>query len=933
MKINKKTKLFLSSIAGVVIFASPIFSLISCENKNSNSKISVETLKSKVEDLKKKIHEWQQKDNNAINEKSFVEAQNLIAEIEKNIKNKDLKEEKIKNFDKQIDEYKKNIDKNINNLDNIDHNTGKPKADKNLDYSDKQFEEDIKQIAPLSELEEHFIFSFDLSGNNKKSIYPSQLQRNISSLILKFKKDDLNAKIELNVDNVILEDNANMTGNAKFNIVLRNRATNTTKNLNILLSGLANNPANQDSEGNYPNYKQGNNSNINQNETSKYIAMDQNKRFEYDNSNYMQGLKQYLQLSGINSINDLRPSLNATEEQKKIFNDLAATVNQDSYDNAAYKGFSLVSYKSNGQIDGIEIKDGPEMGKQGSWVDKLGQKDPNKINGLARMILNDHYLRMAMQTFSISFSNFKDFKEDISKLQKTIEYWKDPNNKNEYDKLVAQKIKDLEKNKEEVRAEWDDRIHNNKDVHLIEGLKKQKQEALEEYDKAIADYRSRSPQDEIKLLEAQIKDFKKRAQSKKEMTTESGTMWILDYQIDDSKKSDSNWYPTKWYFGTNSHVAKAITNNLNGFSITKLRSDIKVGQKLRISQMDDNIVNYNFNDTGAIRKVFDGIDYLQTSPSMYLTEKQKNELSDVEEFADFAVLEIDFSKIKDYSALSNDLLVNEFDKNDFNFANKIAKTITNDYANEENKLNHIKFRKKSYLTDYKAIDFPLKGNINDLDLLYILGWPSSKEDYYLEKYIDDDQRNREFQSGGNFSLWTNSQSKYYGIKINDGSYSKEQLDRGDWLSYQLGYRTFTNMPGIIDTFIGVPKLGKDFYYVDGKRYVNMALAYSPRRYAPIGGASGSSVRNQNNELMAVYYGSNKFINAGLAVALRSEGFDYKGLYGRYNLPQYDLIYGGGREQKNSYRQALKNLYESQNIKTNLFNQGLEEEFVPEDFKF
>ncbi|SYV97567.1 Membrane-associated lipoprotein precursor [Mycoplasmopsis edwardii] len=65
-------------------------------------------------------------------------------------------------------------------------------------------------------------------------------------------------------------------------------------------------------------------------------------------------------------------------------------------------------------------------------------------------------------------------------------------------------------------------------------------------------------------------------------------------------------------------------------------------------------------------------------------------------------------------------------------------------------------------------------------------------------------------------------------------------------------------------------------------------------------------------------------------AFRSEGHDYHGLFGdKYKLPEYDLIYGGGENQKNSYREALKAKYP--NIQTNLFPNGLNE--IPDKFKF
>ncbi|SYV89756.1 Membrane-associated lipoprotein precursor, partial [Metamycoplasma alkalescens] len=50
------------------------------------------------------------------------------------------------------------------------------------------------------------------------------------------------------------------------------------------------------------------------------------------------------------------------------------------------------------------------------------------------------------------------------------------------------------------------------------------------------------------------------------------------------------------------------------------------------------------------------------------------------------------------------------------------------------------------------------------------------------------------------------------------------------MSYNVGYRSFKNMPGVLDTFIASPKTGKDFYVLNGKKYANMGLGYMPRRW-------------------------------------------------------------------------------------------------------
>lgn len=87
----------------------------------------------------------------------------------------------------------------------------------------------------------------------------------------------------------------------------------------------------------------------------------------------------------------------------------------------------------------------------------------------------------------------------------------------------------------------------------------------------------------------------------------------------------------------------------------------------------------------------------------------------------------------------------------------------------------------------------------------------------------------------------------------------------------------------------------------------------------------------------MFHSANQNAGAGLAVAFRSQGYDYKGVFkgaNTYELPQYDLIYGGGKDQKQgaSYREALKEIYKNDsNFKTWLFQKGLDE--IPQEYKF
>ncbi len=216
--------------------------------------------------------------------------------------------------------------------------------------------------------------------------------------------------------------------------------------------------------------------------------------------------------------------------------------------------------------------------------------------------------------------------------------------------------------------------------------------------------------------------------------------------------------------------------------------------------------------------------------------------------------------------------------------------------------------------------------------MYILGYPSATGDYFLENYIDEDQQK---VVKTNFSMWINADEKYYkNVSAQEGAPSnhpKENLERGEFLSYEIGYRSFIDKPGLTDGFLAASRTGNDLYTINGKKYFNYGLHIMPRSYVPYGGASGSSVRNKNNELIAVFHTANNSAKTGLAATFRSYGYDYKGLFGDYKLPAYDLIYGGAPGQKNSYRDALEKKYKKngKQYKTNLFQKGFSKDQIPQ----
>ncbi|QVK01697.1 lipoprotein [Mycoplasma mycoides subsp. capri] len=813
--------------------------------------------------------------------------------------------------------------------------------------NDKEFLELINSIKTDDDLLKYADIKFKNSLGSyisKADVIPTKLEKNQIEITF---KDPYKNQIDSKVVNVITNRSNGFASinEATLYVEFKNNKTGKTKSVNFKVTGLNKNNT-YDASGNvisngldYFNGEAG---------YVSYTKKDQKQRFEFDNKKYVKALENQINNGSTIDLKAYR-NLNTKQEHINKFDQLAKDNNFDSYYNAAIKGFTLPVYNDKGEVSGLQINDAPEVNKGPSVIDSLG-RDQFKTNGLARTIPNEVYKTAAIQTYQVTFNWWKDYSEEIEQAQEYIDLftsWTEDQVKNYIDRQLHQLELNFKDDTREIEKQLKETPSDREGI--IKTLKKQKDEIEAKYKEDLDKFTKLNKQGLIDWQKAEIEEYKKKKNQTTLRASESGTMWIMDY-IDENN-------PTKFYFGTNSHVAKAIKDNLVSFSLTRLNSDINVGQTFNLNGFDKNFTKFVFekneNKTklnDAVSAIFHATDFIkdESNPLKMLENNQKEKYKEAGIFADFAVIEIDFAKLLNNSDYKYSIW-SESKEISNQYQNKkedLISLITNNYA-KSNK--QIQFESESLLDDNKyktfdrKLDFdPKKQNEVDeytkLDSLYILGYPIAVEDYYLDKYEDYKQlQNREYD----YSLWVNSEYKYYKNLVKKegtpSSFKEYETNKGNFFSYQIGYRSFIDKPGLTDAFLAAHRIGKKLYTLDNngkpKKYFNYGLEILPRFYAPSGGASGSSVRTKDNKLLAVFHAANNSAKTGLAAVFRSHGKDYNKLFGKYNLGQYDLIYGGGKDQETgkSYREALKEKYKDKNFKSALFKEGFDK--IPDQFQF
>ncbi|MEI2462283.1 hypothetical protein RRG54_02805 [Mycoplasmopsis felis] len=248
-------------------------------------------------------------------------------------------------------------------------------------------------------------------------------------------------------------------------------------------------------------------------------------------------------------------------------------------------------------------------------MDSIG-KNHNKILGLARTITNENYVRQAKQTFHTGFSGTKipvplHNGKIADRDQRTTIFYKD----------IVKKLEDS--NTKTELTNFANSVTEPYNIYTAvklktkvneELLKIKSEQEIEEIKKSVLkDYVNNSnliPSSKNSLLE-DINIGRTNADGMLDQSSgESGTIWLMDYQ----KRSDGK-YPTKFYFGTNLHVADAmIEGSFNSYSLVRLNKEIGILNTLKLINLDtDKFTSFYFKPE-SIKIVFDGRDYLTTSP-------------------------------------------------------------------------------------------------------------------------------------------------------------------------------------------------------------------------------------------------------------------------------------------------------------------------------
>lgn len=660
-----------------------------------------------------------------------------------------------------------------------------------------------------------------------------------------------------------------------------------------------------------------------------YTKLSIAKRYEVDNKAYLNGLKSQYDIDPKQEFvpSDIKNGFGTVQ----AYDDKATKLGLPDFVTSYLKGFTTYSGS------GLEISPNVSGPALGFW-----NSEQSGFDGRSRFLPNDLYKNTALQTYSISYVN--EVKGDyVNEVKGDIEgTGKNTLKSNKGTAWILDYVKPTDSS---YPTKW--YIATN--IHVIGDLtftKSQTESFGSDFTSIYDEEREKPLIKEARKVKAQIDELQN------EYNEVYRKLQTKEHENDQALKARADQL--------NFELAPPLQNKLKDLNaqisgLTKnvtlaiLDSDVPLQTSLNTVSADSRM-KFVTLPASAVNIVYTANDFLKTSPKDYLdaTSTHNKDYLNNQEMADFAVLEIDFSKVTGgFKYTKNSVGDKPAKEMTVNSAQELARVMTNAYASTENQDKQIKFAKNSLFYQYKDLTNEKVTVTNDANKQKLqvsrivanfvsLGYPIAKDDLgdlraeFPAKYAD---REGILLAENDNSLWTNKPQK--------GRNFYQEF--GNRLNRSMILRNFLQYPGIYDLFITNPVINKGVgfnikqikdktsSYQQGN-YLNYGLAYSLESWRPAPGASGSSLRDLNNIVLGINFAIRAGAGSGTSLiqAFRSEGANYGGVYGSYNLPQYDLIYGGGKDQRTSYREALAKILKNGET-TNLFTSGVN--VIPEEYKF
>ncbi|WP_051630126.1 hypothetical protein [Mycoplasma simbae] len=344
-------------------------------------------------------------------------------------------------------------------------------------------------------------------NRTKRDFTPQTIEKRYQEIVDLVLKDKYKNQFSTLLISAKAKDGQNGSGIVDFIVQFTNKTDPTDKVIRTYSLGDFNTNNGIDDDGTIRN---------NRNTVDDFDAYDkasQLERWKIDNDKYYKELQQQYQFSGA-TVETARPELNYSSQRAQAFNEKAKLAHVPDYESSILKGFTLPKLGENGTFEGLSIHP-HSVPTNYSAVDFLGNRNPYQSIGVARILPNERYKQISLETIAVDFTWDERYEKEIKEAQdaiKKLKEWKDSSvaeqrlkeykdasidiqrrliKQYEYERDLEVE-RDFEADKESTRRRWQTKIDGvNEKIKEIEAYT---------YDNVIKLY-----EDEIKGYETQIK--------------------------------------------------------------------------------------------------------------------------------------------------------------------------------------------------------------------------------------------------------------------------------------------------------------------------------------------------------------------------------------------------------------------------------------------